>query len=76
MMEVIPSLANPRTRFQTFITSPQVVSTMWQPRDSTLSMKETGAPKAGTMTTSSSVSSSYWLFIACHGSETIFISSS
>ena len=55
MMEVMSSLAFWRTRFQTLITSPQVVSTILQPISLMRARVVTSVPKAGTMTTSSAV---------------------
>src|ERR1051325_5176812 len=53
MMEVADSLAYLRTRFHTLITSPQVVSTIWQPRSLICCRIDNSVPNAGTMTTSS-----------------------
>jgi hypothetical protein len=52
MMLVTPSVAYWRTRFHTLITSPQVVSTNWQPRALSFSMVAVSVPNAGMMTTS------------------------
>ncbi len=57
-MEVMSSWAFCRTRFQTLITSPQVVSTMSEPISLIRASVVTSVPKAGTMTTSSAVRSS------------------
>ena len=53
MIEVADSLAYLRTRFHTLITSPQVVSTIWQPRSLICCRVESSVPNAGTITTSS-----------------------
>ena len=58
MIDVNCSLAFCVTRFQTLITSPQVVSTNWQPLAFSLSIVATSAPNAGMITTSFSLSSS------------------
>src|SRR5205085_951277 len=44
MIDVADSLAYLRTRFQTLITSPQVVSTIWQPRSLICCKVETAVP--------------------------------
>jgi len=53
MIEVTDSLAYLRTRFQTLITSPHVVSTIWQPRSLICCWIDNSVPNAGTITTSS-----------------------
>ena len=52
MMLVTRSLEYWRTRFQTLITSPQVVSTSTQPFSSSRLRVATSVPKAGMMATS------------------------
>src|SRR5438874_13588571 len=47
MIEVADSLAYLRTRFQTLITSPQVVSTIWQPRSLICCWFDNSVPNAG-----------------------------
>ena len=52
MMLVTLSFEYCRTRFQTLMTSPQVVSTSWQPFAVSFSRVVTSVPKAGMITTS------------------------
>ena len=56
-----------RTRFQTLMTSPHVVSTIWHPRVLIASTVATFAPKAGTITTSSAPSSWISRVAGCAG---------
>ena len=58
MMLVTLSLEYCRTRFQTLITSPQVVSTNRHPLASSIARVETSVPNAGMITISSFFNSS------------------